>query len=71
MFIIEGLFSIFCAIVVWFGLPNDITKAYFLNRRERELMRIRREQAKMYNGSEEFDWAEVKNAVTDPKIYIR
>lgn len=56
---------------MWFGLPNDITKAYFLNERERELMMIRREQAKMYNGSEEFDWAEVKNAVTDPKIYIR
>ena len=71
VFIIEGLFSVFCAGVVWFGLPNDITKAYFLNDRERELMRIRREQAKMYNGSEEFDWEEVKIAATDPKIYIR
>lgn len=71
MFIIEGLFSIFCAAVVWFGLPNDITKAYFLNERERELMKIRREQMSAYNGSDEFSLEEIKIAAKDPKIYIR
>ncbi|KKZ61730.1 hypothetical protein EMCG_03759 [[Emmonsia] crescens] len=70
VYIIEGIFSVACAIVVWFGLPNDMTKAYFLNARERELMRIRAECNKAYSGSEDFSWDEVKIAAKDPKTYI-
>ncbi|PGH09856.1 hypothetical protein AJ79_05582 [Helicocarpus griseus UAMH5409] len=70
VFIIEGLFSVVCAIVVWFGLPNDMTKAYFLNSRERYLMTVRAEQNKAYSGSEDFDWNEVKIAAKDTKTYI-
>lgn len=71
VYIIEGIFSVACAIVVWFGLPNDMTKAYFLNARERELMAIRAECNKAYSGSEDFSWDEVKIAAKDPKTYIR
>ena len=70
VYIIEGVFSVVCAIVVWFGLPNDPTKAYFLNEEQRELMAIRYAQNKQYNGSEEFSWEEVRNALRDPKLYL-
>ncbi|KAK2808957.1 hypothetical protein FQN50_004231 [Emmonsiellopsis sp. PD_5] len=70
VYIIEGIFSVICAIIVWFGLPNDITKAYFLNTRERELMIIRAERNKAYSGSDEFSWEEVKIAATDIKTYL-
>jgi len=71
IYIIEGLFSVFCAIVVFFCLPNDPANAYFLNKEERELMAIRYERNKAYNGSEEFSWVEIKIAFTDPKVYLR
>lgn len=71
IYIIEGLFSVFCAIVVFFGLPNDPTNAYFLSKEQREFMAIRYERNKAYNGSEEFSWTEIKIAFTDPMVYVR
>jgi hypothetical protein len=71
VYIIEGIFSIFCAAVVWFGLPNDPSNAYFLNAEEKEMMRIRNIQRERYMGSEEFSWYEVRMALKDPKLYLR
>jgi hypothetical protein len=71
LYIIEGLFSVVVAAAVFFGLPNDPSNAYFLNAEEKELMRIRAVQRQAYMGSEEFDWAEVKIAFRDPKVYLR
>ena len=51
VYIIEGLFSVVCALAVWFGLPNDPTTAWFLNEEEREMMRTRNLQRKKYLGS--------------------
>jgi hypothetical protein len=71
VYIIEGIFSIVIAIAVWFGLPTDPTNAWFLNAEEREMMRFRNAQRKQYLGSEKFDWAELRIALTDPKLYLR
>lgn len=71
VYIIEGIFSVLVAFVVWFGLPNDPSNAYFLNAEEKELMRIRAIQRQAYMGSEEFDWNEIKLALVDPKVYLR
>lgn len=71
VYIIEGIFSVLVAFVVWFGLPNDPSNAYFLNAEEKEMMRVRAIQRQAYMGSEEFDWNEVKLALKDPKVYLR
>lgn len=71
VYIIEGLFSIVVAVAVWFGLPNEPEKAYFLNEHERELMRIRAEQRAQYMGAEKFSWDEVIITLRDPKMWLR
>ncbi|RAL64861.1 hypothetical protein DID88_001457 [Monilinia fructigena] len=69
VYIIEGLFSIVVAIVVWFGLPTDPAKAWFLNAEEREMMRLRAIQRQKYMGSEKFSWEEFRIELKDPKLY--
>ncbi|KAJ5642006.1 hypothetical protein N7490_006006 [Penicillium lividum] len=68
VYIIEGLFSFIIAVLIWFGLPNDPEKAYFLTEEERWMMRVRNEQRRKYMGSEEFSWEEMRIAVSDPKL---
>lgn len=70
LFIIEGCLSVAVAILAYFTLANDFESAWFLNEEDRHLMRIRAEINARYNGAPEFDWAEVKRAVMDPKLYI-
>lgn len=71
VFWIEGVASIAIAPIIWFGLPNDPTNAYFLNEEEKRLMRIREKQRAQYMGSEEFSWDELWIAVKDLKLWIR
>lgn len=71
VYIIEGVFSVIVAAIVWFGLPNDPSNAYFLNAHEKELMRIRAGQRTRYMGSEEFSWDEVFIELRDPKLWLR
>jgi MFS family permease len=68
VYIIEGLLSVLCAILIWFGLPNDPANAYFLNDEEKWMMRVRNEQRRKYMGSEEFSWEELRLAIRDPKL---
>lgn len=70
VYIIEGIFSIVCALAVWFGLPNDPGQAWFLNADEREMMKCRAAQRKKYMGSDKFDWAEIRLEFRDPKLYM-
>jgi hypothetical protein len=56
--------------MVWFGLPNDPTKAYFLNKKERDLMVIRTAINMQYNGTDGFSWKEIRIALCDIKLYI-
>lgn len=71
VFILEGLFSLLVAAIVWFGLPNDPSNAYFLDAREKNLMRIRAQQRAQYMGAEEFSWDEVWIALRDVKLWLR
>lgn len=71
VYIIEGIFSVVVAVIVWFGLPNNPDDAYFLNDREKQLMRIRAEQRAQYMGSEDFSWDEVFITLRDPKLWLR
>lgn len=68
VYIIEGLFSAICAILIWFGLPNNPAEAYFLTEDEKWMMRVRNEQRRKYMGSDQFSWAEMRIAATDPKL---
>jgi hypothetical protein len=50
VYIIEGCFSTLVAVIVFFGLPNDPTNAWFLNAEERDMMRCRNGQRQKYLG---------------------
>ncbi|KAM0712547.1 hypothetical protein Q7P37_011644 [Cladosporium fusiforme] len=70
LFIIEGCASVVVAFITCFFLSDDFESARFLNEEDKALMRIRAEINSRYNGRPEFDWAEVRRAVMDPKLYI-
>jgi MFS family permease len=70
LFIIEGCASVLVAIVAYFVLADDFESASFLNEEDKSLMRIRAEINARYHGDQEFNWADVKRAVLDPKLYI-
>ncbi|KAH8772944.1 high-affinity nicotinic acid transporter-like protein [Hyaloscypha finlandica] len=70
VYIIEGCFSILVAVIVFYGLPNDPTNAWFLNTEEREMMRCRNGQRQKYLGSEKFSWEEIRIELRDPKLYL-
>ena len=70
LFIIEGCASVLVAIIAYFVLADDFESASFLNEEDKSLMRIRAEINARYNGDQEFNWADVKRAVLDPKLYI-
>lgn len=71
VYIIEGLFSMMIAPLVWFGLPNDPSNAYFLTDEEKRMMKVRAIQRAQYMGSEEFSWEEIRIGLKDPKLYLR
>lgn len=70
LFIIEGIATVFIAILVSFFLPDNFESARFLNEEDKRLMRTRAEINRRYNGAPQFQWKEVKKAMTDPKLYI-
>lgn len=70
VYIIEGLFSAICAILIWFGLPNNPAEAYFLTNEEKWMMKVRNEQRRKYMGSEKFSWEEMRIALGDPKLFF-
>lgn len=55
---------------VWFGLPDDPTRAKFWSPEEREVMLVRETQRQEYLGSQVFSWDEVSMAFKDPKVYL-
>lgn len=70
LFIIEGCGSVLIAALIFFLLPDDFENAKFLNEHDRQLMRIRAEINVKYHGKPQFEWAEVKKALKDPKLYV-
>lgn len=71
IFVIKGLMSIAIAPTIWFGLPNEPSKAFFLNEAEKEIMRVREVQRLEYMGSNKFNWEEVRLAFFDQNVYLR
>lgn len=68
--IIEGIPSFVVGIVTYFALPNDADTAYFLDERERALMRVR--HAREYGNtasSREFSTADMMQAFKDWKVW--
>ncbi|POR38436.1 Putative transporter [Tolypocladium paradoxum] len=70
VYIVEGIFSFAVAPVVWFGLPNDPSNAYFLSAAERDMMAVRAAQRAQYMGSDDFSWDEIRIGLEDPKLYL-
>lgn len=71
LFLVEGLISM----VVGFGclalLPDSFETAWWLSDEDKLLCRIRNKSVAIYQGdSETFDRGEVKQAFTDPKIWL-
>lgn len=70
LYIIEGCVTVGVSVATLFLLPDNFETAYFLNEEDRVLMRIRADLNARYNGKPDFDWGEVKKALTDVKLYI-
>lgn len=70
LFIIEGAVSLaLCGGCLW-SFPNKPETAWFLKEDEKELMRLRKQRDIIYKGDDKFDWKWVKQAVSDPFIYV-
>ncbi|KAI0150547.1 major facilitator superfamily domain-containing protein [Xylariaceae sp. FL1272] len=70
LYIVEGILSVFVAVLIFFALPDSFEDARFLSEEDKQIMRTRHEIARRYHGKPEFDWKEVKKAFTDPKLYV-
>jgi hypothetical protein len=70
VYIIEGIFSILIAVLVWYGLPTDPALHPCLTAEQQQMMRIRQRQTAAYMGSDEFKWEEIRIAFKDPKLYL-
>ncbi|KAF2792120.1 major facilitator superfamily transporter [Melanomma pulvis-pyrius CBS 109.77] len=74
LFLVEGIISFVVGIMTLFLLPDNFETAWWLREDEKALMRIRNENAALYQGNstnaETFDKSEVKLAFQDPKVWI-
>jgi hypothetical protein len=70
LFIVEGCATVAVSIAIYFILPDNFESARFLNDEDKKLMRIRAEINTRYNGAPAFEWAEVRKALVDPKLWI-
>ena len=71
LFIIEGAVSLaLCGGCLW-SFPNKPETAWFLNEDDKALMRLRKQRDAAYKGADdEFRWSYVREALTDPFIYV-
>lgn len=74
LFILEGCISVTGAVLVYFALPNQMEKAWFLNAEERSLYasRMDSQKGKMEDqeGSKHGSHEEIKAAFKDWKVYL-
>ncbi|KAH8662420.1 high-affinity nicotinic acid transporter [Xylariales sp. PMI_506] len=69
LYIIEGVISLLVVPFVWFFLPENPAQASFFDAEELEVMAKRELKRQEYMGREEFDWAQVRSAFTDLRVY--
>lgn len=65
-----GVITIFLGIISPFFIADSYQGAWFLSPRQKLLMRVRDLHAAEYRGKQEFSWAEVRKAFTEPLVYI-
>ncbi|CCH41671.1 putative transporter [Wickerhamomyces ciferrii] len=74
LFIIEGCISVTGAILVLSALPNDMTKAWFLNEEEQAYYLKRKQMQEMSfikdQAPPKEDSKDIKAAFKDPKVYL-
>ena len=70
LFIIEGAGSLAICGGLLFSFPNTPETAWFLNAEEKALMVLRKQRDAIYKGDDTFDWKWVKEALTDPFVYL-
>lgn len=70
LFIIEGTISLAICGVCLFSFPNAPETAWFLTEDDKALMVLRKKRDAVYKGSDDFEWKWVKEAVTDPFVYL-
>jgi MFS family permease len=70
LFIIEGSVSLALCGGCLFSFPNKPETAWFLTEDDKEVMRLRKQRDAVYKGDDKFDWKWVKQALTDPFIYV-
>lgn len=70
LFIAEGIMSIGIGFIMYITLPRDVENAWFLNEKERALMRACKQRDIAYKGDTAFSWIYVKEALTDPFLWI-
>jgi hypothetical protein len=71
LYIIEGAITIVFGFAIFWLLPEKPDHAYFLNAQDKDNMSIRAEQTRLYAGTDEFEWRQVRLAFKDLKLYIR
>ncbi|KAL0571834.1 hypothetical protein V5O48_010130 [Marasmius crinis-equi] len=70
LYCIEGVVTIVIGIISIPFVPDSYEDAWYLNKREKFLMRVREVQSREYMGDTAFSWGEVRKAFTDPVIYL-
>ncbi|KAK1232451.1 hypothetical protein PQX77_004428 [Marasmius sp. AFHP31] len=70
LYLIEGIVTIVIGFICIPFVPDSYEEAWYLNKREKFLMRVREIQSREYMGDTSFSWGEVRKAFTDPVIYL-
>lgn len=70
MFMVCGGLTIAAGIGFIFLMPRNTTTAWFLNEREREIATARLALDRATRDRAHFDWAQVKEAFTDPRTAL-
>lgn len=70
LFIIEGSISIFLVAICVSFVPNKPETAWYLTDDEKETMRAIKLRDAVYKGEDNFEWKWVRQAVSDPLIYV-
>lgn len=62
LYILEGIISLTGGVMAYFGLPDEIEDAWFLNDEDKDLVRQRHEMSRVFHGNQNFSWREVRRA---------
>lgn len=70
LFIVLGLITVLLGVVFYIHMPDNPSKAWFLNAQERALQVERIRINKQGYGNKKIKWHQVKEAARDPRTYI-